>query len=122
MAFTDRPLVIHAAALADADLDESPLRADQVVGAAPDVRVLPLHDTDDLLVGVWQHGEGASTDVEADEVFVVLGGRATIEFDGGDPIDCAQGDVVMLPAGARTRWTVHETLRKVYVIRPDSAS
>lgn len=127
MAFTDRPLVVRAAAIADADLDESPLAPDQLLGDAPEVRVLPLHESDDLLVGVWQHGVGESTDVEADEVFVVLSGRATIEFDDAEsidcgPIDCGPGDVVMLPAGARTRWTVHETLRKIYVIRPDSAS
>ena len=119
MAFTDRPVVVHAAALADEQLDASPLAPDQLLGDAPDVRVLPLHDAGDLLVGVWQHGTGTSTDVEADELFVVLSGRATIEFDG-DPsatIECGTGDVVLLPAGARTRWTVHETLRKVYVIR-----
>jgi uncharacterized cupin superfamily protein len=28
------------------------------------------------------------------------------------------GDIGLLPAGARTTWTVHETLRKVYVVRP----
>lgn len=127
MAFTDRPLVVRAAAIADADLDDSPLDSSQLVGDPPQVRALALHDSDSLLVGVWQHGVGESTDVEADEVFVVLSGRATIEFDDAEsidaePIDCGPGDVVMLPAGARTRWTVHETLRKIYVIRPDSAS
>lgn len=128
MTFTDRPLVVHAAALADDELDASPLTPDQLAGDAPDVRIRGLHDDGELLLGVWQHGVGVSTDVESDEVFVVLSGRATIEFadDAAFSITCGPGDVVMLPAGARTRWTVHETLRKIYVIRPgaerDSAS
>jgi len=58
-----------------------------------------------------------SRDVEADEAFVVLTGRATIEVEGGPTLEVGPGDLGLLPAGARTTWTVHETLRKVYVIR-----
>ena len=122
MAFTDRPRVVRAGALADAELDDAPLDPSQVVDSDPEVRTAALHESDELLVGIWQHGPGVSTDVEADEVFVVLSGSATIEFDGHPTLECGPGDVVMLPAGAVTRWTVHETLRKIYVIRPDSAS
>jgi uncharacterized cupin superfamily protein len=117
MPFTRSAAVVRAAALADADLDPTPLDPRQVLSGDPDVRTLPVHADATILVGIWQHGPGVTTDVEADEIFVVLAGRATIEFDGGDTIDCGPGDLVALPAGAATRWTVHETLRKVYVIR-----
>jgi len=56
------------------------------------------------------------TDVEVDEVFVVLSGRATIEFEEGRILEVGPGDVAVPPEGAATRWTVHETLRKVYQI------
>lgn len=59
---------------------------------------------------------GVVTDVEADELFVVLSGRATIEVEGGPTLVVGPGDVAVLPEGAVTRWTVHETLRKVYQI------
>ena len=59
-----------------------------------------------------------STDLELDEVFVVLAGRATIEVEDGPTLEVGPGDVGLYPAGTRTRWTVHETLRKVYVVRP----
>jgi uncharacterized protein len=118
MHFTRTAHVVHAAALPDADLAESPLAPDQVVSGAPTVRSLALHDSDDLAVGIWQHSAGVSTDVEADEVFVVLAGRATVEVEGGPVLEVGPGDVGLLPAGAVTRWTIHETLRKVYVVRP----
>ena len=59
---------------------------------------------------------GVMSDVEADEVFVVLAGAATVEFDDGSaPLTLGPGDVVRLADGARTVWTVTETLRKVYL-------
>ena len=66
--------------------------------------------------GIWELTPGTVTDVEADELFVVLSGSATIAFEDGPTLDVGPGDVVRLPEGARTVWTVHETLRKVYAI------
>ncbi|MBI4944527.1 MAG: cupin domain-containing protein [Actinobacteria bacterium] len=108
--------VVRAAALPDADLETDPLDPGKVVSGAPEVRVLGLHDGDGVAVGVWQHSAGVSRDVEADEIFVVLSGRATVEVEGGPTLEIGPGDVGLLPAGARTTWTVHETLRKVYVV------
>ncbi len=59
---------------------------------------------------------GVMTDVEADEVFVVVSGSATVEFgDGSQSLRLGPGDVVRLAAGAETVWTVSQTLRKVYL-------
>ena len=80
-----------------------------MVAGDPEVRVLALHDADDLGVGVWQHAAGVSTDVEVDEVFVVLSGRATIEVEDGPTLEVGPGDVGLLPgrhphaAGRSTR-------------------
>lgn len=97
-------------------LQPSELPAEQVLSGDPQVSAAVILDDDGLAVGVWQHTAGVSTDVEVDEVFVVLSGRATIEVDGGPVLDVGPGDVGVLEAGARTRWSVHETLRKVYVV------
>ena len=58
---------------------------------------------------------GVDHDTEADEVFVVLAGRGTVEFEDGEVVTLAPGVAVRLRAGERTTWTVTETLRKVYV-------
>ncbi|SPF06228.1 cupin domain-containing protein [Streptomyces sp. MA5143a] len=48
----------------------------------------------------------AVRDVEADEVFVVLAGDATVRFETGDSIELTPGVVVRLQAGERTEWEV----------------
>lgn len=106
--------VLPAAAAA---LSPTPLDPDQVVSGNPQVSALELLAGDGLEIGVWQHTTGGSTDVEAEEVFVVLRGRATIEVAGGPTLEVGPGDVGVLHAGDRTTWTVHEDLRKVYILR-----
>ena len=94
-----------------------PLNPDQVVSGDPQVSVYEILDTEQLAIGIWQHTAGVSTDVEVEEVFVVLSGRATIDVEGGPSLSVATGDVGVLDAGAVTTWHVHEDLRKIYVIR-----
>ncbi len=66
-------------------------------------------------IGVWEMTVGVANDVEADEVFVVLSGSATVEFEDGESIELVPGVAVRLRAGDRTTWTVREVLRKVYL-------
>jgi uncharacterized cupin superfamily protein len=75
-----------------------------------------LGTVDSLEAGVWEHTVGTSTDIEVDEVFVVVSGRATVTCDDGTVIELEPGAVGLLESGARTTWVVHETLRKVYVV------
>ncbi|CAN5644098.1 cupin domain-containing protein [soil metagenome] len=103
----------RAASLA---LDHEPVAADQSVRGEPTTAVASFGDFAGLDVGVWEMSPGVMTDVEADEVFVVLSGSATVEFaDGTDTLTLGPGDVVCLAAGAETVWTVTDTLRKVYL-------
>ena len=69
----------------------------------------------DLEVGLWEAGPGTDTDVEADEVFVVLSGAGTVTFEDGSAITLLPGVLVQLRAGDRTTWEVTERLRKLYV-------
>ncbi len=99
------------------ELTPDPLDPSQVVSGNPQVSAHELLETDTLAVGIWQHTAGVSTDVEVDEIFVVLTGRASIEVAGGPTLVVGPGDVGVLEAGAETTWTVHEDLRKIYIIR-----
>jgi hypothetical protein len=92
-----------------------PLAPDQVAAGHPQAGIRDLPAPPGLEVGIWEHSPGTSTDVEVDEVFVVISGRATIAPADGPPVEIGPGDVVTLAADTATTWTVHETLRKVYV-------
>jgi uncharacterized cupin superfamily protein len=111
-----RLLVQDAAA---APVEHEPVDSADVLGGRPTMGTLPLFDAAGVELGVWEITSGIVTDVEADEVFVVLSGRGRVEFDDDSSIALAAGTVVRLRAGDRTRWIVYETLRKIYVLLPD---
>ena len=110
-----------ALAVADAVLTPDELDPAQIVSGEPRTAGVVLHEAPAaepggrvVERGIWEITPGVVTDVEADEIFVVLSGRATIEIQDGPTLEVGPGDVAVLPEGAATRWTVHETLRKVY--------
>lgn len=112
------PTPPFALAAADLELEPAELPAEQIVSGTPRVAERTLWTSPDGRVesGIWEITPGVSTDVEADEVFVVLAGRATVEVEGGPTLELGPGVVGTLRAGDRTRWTVHETLRKAYTV------
>lgn len=98
------------------ELTPLPLDPAQVVSGTPTTAYAVLDVSPDGRVerGIWEHTPGISTDVEADELFVVISGRARVEVEGGEPLHLSPGTVGILRAGAKTTWTVHETIRKVF--------
>ena len=97
-------------------VEHEPVEADQALAGDPHTGVAELGRFAGLDIGIWEMTPGVMSDVEADEVFVVLSGAATVEFaDGTTTMTLGAGDVVRLAAGAETVWTVTETLRKVYL-------
>ncbi len=99
----------------DTSIDHSPVRSDQVVTGHPTTGILEI-EASDLDIGLWEHSTGVSSDVEADEVFVILSGSAKIDFQDGPTLTVGPGDVVQLQAGDQTTWHVIEPVRKFWVI------
>jgi uncharacterized cupin superfamily protein len=93
----------------------TPVPAAQIVAGSPSTGAVDLDE--DMGIGVWEMTPGAMSDVEIDEVFVVVAGTATVEFlDPALPaIELQPGSIVRLEAGMKTVWTVRTTLRKVYL-------
>jgi uncharacterized protein len=106
--------VVDAATL---PLAHEALPASEVVSGAPTTATTALGELSGVEVGIWEMTPGTASDVEADEMFVVLSGHARIDFV--EPplpsIEVGPGALVRLAEGQRTVWTVSETLRKVYV-------
>jgi uncharacterized cupin superfamily protein len=112
------PGTTFALHVADLLLDQGTLDPQQVEHGTPEVGEATLWASQDgrVLRGVWQITEGTVTDVEEDELFVVVEGRATIEVEDGPTLEVGPGDMGVLARGAHTRWTIHEPLRKVFQI------
>jgi uncharacterized cupin superfamily protein len=92
----------------DAGVDAPPTRWREVGPLSP--------TAGDALMGVWEMEPGVAFDTEVDEVFVVLRGRGVVAFLESDTeLAFGPGDLVRLAAGSRTRWTVSETVRKLYL-------
>lgn len=108
----DAGALIEAASV---EVELVPVPAAQVVAGSPAVGSTDLDE--DMGIGIWEMSEGAMSDTEIDEVFVVVSGSATVEFvDPALPtVHLTPGAIVRLEAGMRTIWTVHERLRKVYL-------
>jgi uncharacterized cupin superfamily protein len=108
--------------IAHAELAIDPVDPSSVVNGNPVVSNLVLWTSKngDRIRGIWEITPGVVTDTEADEIFVVKSGRATIKIDGGDEYTVGPGSVGMFRPGTRTTWTVHETLRKAYELNNSS--
>ncbi|MEV0599179.1 cupin domain-containing protein [Streptomyces sp. NPDC050315] len=108
--------VVNVPGIPDAELEPEALDPDQIVSGDPVVTGKVLWESPDgkQVRGIWQITPGVVTDIEANELFVVVSGRATIEVEGGSVLEVGPGDACFLREGDRTRWTVHETLRKAY--------
>ncbi|RRR82267.1 cupin domain-containing protein [Streptomyces sp. RP5T] len=111
----DHSFVLH---VPDAELEPEPLAREQIVSGTPEVTGKVVWQSEDggRIRGVWQITPGVVTDTEADELFVVVSGSATIEVEDGPTLHVGPGDMAVLREGDRTTWTVHETLRKAYAI------
>lgn len=98
-------------------LAHAALPASEVVSGTPTTGTVALDELSGVEVGIWEMTPGTASDTESDEVFVVLSGRARIDFvePSLPSIEVGPGSLVRLAEGQRTVWTVTETLRKVYV-------
>lgn len=100
----------------DAPIELEAVPAADTVAGSPSQGIAELGSIGGAEAGIWELREGVVTDTEVDELFIVLSGGATIELlDEGRTVEVAAGDVMRLVAGSRTRWTVTDHIRKVYV-------
>ena len=114
---TDPGTVVNASTL---KLVHEPVLVGQLAGGTPSTATAALGECHGLELGVWEMSPGAMTDVEVDEVFIVLSGTATVQiepFDGAPSrtLVPVAGEIVQLREGMRTLWTVTETFRKIYL-------
>lgn len=101
------------------ELSHLPAAPEQVVSGAPTTALAELGALGGVFIGLWEASVGGMRDVEVDEYFLVIAGRASVALlDGEDEVERIElrpGVVCRLTAGSTTRWDVTETLRKIYI-------
>lgn len=72
---------------------------------------------DRLEIGIWECTEGHFTAFRevASEKCHIISGRVTIK-DGSQTRDLGPGDFLAMPLGWRGEWTVHQRVRKLYIL------
>ncbi len=97
-------------------LEPDPLDPSQIVSGNPETSDLILAESEDgtEVAGLWRCTPGVSTDTEVEESFLVITGKATIEFEDGSSIEVGPGDTHRFNGGEKTTWTVEETLLKAF--------
>jgi len=73
---------------------------------------------DHVRTGYWECGTGTFTAEREDlhEICYIVAGRASLRDAEGSITEVASGMVLMLPAGWRGIWEVHEPVEKVFVL------
>jgi uncharacterized cupin superfamily protein len=69
-----------------------------------------------LYAGLWRHGPATFDYVfPGDETFHVLEGRVSIRV-GEETVDLGPGDIASFAKGRPSTWTIHEAMKKFFVI------
>ncbi|MFM7772504.1 MAG: cupin domain-containing protein [Acidimicrobiaceae bacterium] len=117
---TQPTISFRAGEIAAADLAAKPLgqpSAEPLTGEIM-TRAKVFLDNPTVTAGTWECEPGASRweFTTRGEVIYVLSGRMTVHQDGDDPVELTAGSSCIFPIGWKGTWTVHETLRKVFVV------
>ena len=75
-------------------------------------------DARGIYSGSWESepGEARWEFLDRGEVITVVEGSMTVAQDGAEPVKLVPGDTAYFPVGWTGVWTVHEKLRKIYVV------
>lgn len=106
----------------DIDIPLSPITEGTTFGS-PSCGDVALDTSPGTGVGVWEMTPGDVTERERAELVIVLKGHVTVDFLEPDPdgqkrpsVELRAGSIIRLEDQMLTCWTVHETVRKVFIL------
>jgi uncharacterized protein len=121
---TTTNLLALSAEITSEPLEPWPLDPSQILEGTPEAsgKILWRSDDDRLAVGIWCCTPGSFSWTHVDETLIVIEGRVTVEReDGAGVIELRPGVVAFFEEGLRTRWRVHETVRKGFHLHSANA-
>ena len=102
----------------DVVLDKDILDPSKIVSGNPEVfsKILSTSMNESVIRGIWKCTAGVVTDIEEDEMFTIVEGRATVYIEGGPTLEISPGYVGFFSKGAKTKWVIHEDILKTFQI------
>ncbi|MDH2416161.1 cupin domain-containing protein [Nocardioides sp. CER19] len=84
-----------------------------------EINAAPLWEREDgsEVGAVWEMTPGVLEEVQGNEAFVIVSGRARVEFPDGRVLDLGPGDGAFIAPNDPCRFVTLETVRKVVVFR-----
>ncbi|MGP0224046.1 cupin domain-containing protein [Paenarthrobacter sp. NCHU4564] len=115
-------IAYRAADLDASELEESLLAPPSATPLSGDITVRSRREFESedgrIASGTWETETGQSRweFLSKGEIIHVLSGKMTVLRDGGEEVLLTPGDTAYFPIGWTGTWTVHERLRKVFVV------
>ncbi len=108
----------YAVVVAGVSLTKDDLDPSKIISGNPEVfsAVMSTSYNGRIVRGIWKCTEGTVIDVEQDEMFTILEGRATVIIEGGATLELRPGVMGELKKGDKTTWIIHEALLKTFQI------
>jgi uncharacterized cupin superfamily protein len=82
-------------------------------------QIAMLIEKEGLLAGLWRSGgvrwDPFDVHLEYDETLYVLAGSAQLQVNDEPPMQLSPGDVVTIPNGAATRWSVEVDFVELWI-------
>ncbi len=106
------------------ELPDSDIPAAWVLEGTPKAKTKWLARSEDgaVMTALWECSKGKfEWHFGSDELVHILVGSVTVRSEDGKEQTLKVGDVAYFPAGMRTVWTVHDYVRKLAVLRDNSA-
>ena len=82
-----------------------------------------VSDDGNTKIGVWECTPGeftANRSTEAEYCHILFGTASVRNDDGTGCREIGPGDLLILPLGWKGNWTIHEHIRKLYVLEASS--
>jgi uncharacterized cupin superfamily protein len=100
----------------DVSLDPFPVPAEWVIEGDPQGSAAILWKSADgkQCMGIWECTPGLFDWMHTDETASIQQGRVTVTLEDGKTLELGPGDAAFFPEGTKSRWHVHETVRKSF--------
>jgi uncharacterized cupin superfamily protein len=117
MTTSDLTALVHAAGLAELDLEPRGVHPGATAGA-PEQFSRTIFDDGRVRIGVWECTPGSFETAKdgISEQQIVIAGHATVRGAEGTTVELRPGETLITPDGWRGSWEIRETVRKVFVI------